>query len=145
MSLLTSARDWLLSSRYPQHKQARQAKQEAATPHLSQHLPFQGSDGLVHFQWRERSSTAPELNFMVFPQEAVFEKVPTGRDGDRIYQFKYTTTERRYYFWMQEPLDTADEDNVKKLNEYINNPAAAAAAAAPAAGAQAAMMQQLLG
>jgi len=75
-------------------------------------------------------------------------QIDTGRDGDRVYQLKFTHGDRRVYLWMQEPLESSDDANVKRLNDAIDNPDAAQAAAQAGAGTRTVsneMLAQLLG
>jgi len=82
-----------------------------------------------------RADTTHSLqDCMLFPGDAKFIKTETGRDGDRVYRLEFSNG-RRMFFWMQEPKPEVDDDNVKKLNESIDNPPAPGADPSPAAGA----------
>lgn len=101
------------------------------------------NDQLVHFRWTDRVSGAIEDDRILFPDEISFQKVKTGRDGDRVYMIKYSSGAEPMMFWMQDKSAEKDEEQCAKINEYANNPAAAAEAASstsaptPASGAQA--------
>merc|ERR1712187_114308 len=57
---------------------------------------------------------------MVFPGEQTFTQVDTGNKDDRVYLLQYTAKKsQRFFFWMQEPLASADEANVKKVQDAI--------------------------
>ena len=71
----------------------------------------------------------------------VYKKVKTGRDGDRVYLFQIDNL--RFFFWMQDKDAVADEDNCKKLNEYMNNPNAIPAPASANASQNEALMRLL--
>eukprot|EP00635_Sarcinochrysidales_sp_CCMP3193_P011915 CAMPEP_0118896162 /NCGR_PEP_ID=MMETSP1166-20130328/4165_1 /TAXON_ID=1104430 /ORGANISM="Chrysoreinhardia sp, Strain CCMP3193" /LENGTH=357 /DNA_ID=CAMNT_0006835215 /DNA_START=99 /DNA_END=1172 /DNA_ORIENTATION=+ len=106
-------------------------------------------DDLLHFQWRDRTTMAvdPGCDHMIFPGDAKFEKVETGRDAeDRVYVLQFSQQRgRRFFFWMQAKDDADDASNVAKVNTAMNGDdggvaagaafSAAAAAAAPASGA----------
>jgi hypothetical protein len=81
----------------------------------------QTPDSLVHFQWKDRSSGAVEDDLIIFPEEAVFSKVKQGTTG-RVFILKFKTSERKLFFWMQEPKDDKDKEYEEKMNQYINNP-----------------------
>lgn len=103
-------------------------------------------DQLTRFQWKDRISNVvdQEINHMIFPGDADFIKVNTGRAEDRVYMLQFTSnTSRRYFFWLQSKDDSNDEESVRKINEAMNNPQAAEAGAG-GDGDQAAMMQNLL-
>jgi len=85
-------------------------------------------------QWTDRNSGAIELDRILMPDDMIFKRVATGREGDRVYMVKYSSGAEPIMFWMQEKADSHDLENCNKVNEYANNPAAAAAAAAAASG-----------
>ncbi|XP_068662629.1 26S proteasome regulatory subunit RPN13-like [Aristolochia californica] len=78
-----------------------------------------GEEGLIHFQWLDRGQNVVEDDQIVFPDEAVFEKV--SQSSDRVYVLKFNTDSRKCFFWMQEPTD-ADIQICKSVNYYINQP-----------------------
>ena len=60
---------------------------------------------------------------MVFPNDVRYYKVDTGRAQDRVYMLQWQSgSNRRFCFWMQDKSADADEENCRKLNEYIQNP-----------------------
>ncbi|KAG9457309.1 hypothetical protein H6P81_001817 [Aristolochia fimbriata] len=78
-----------------------------------------GEEGLIHFQWLERGQNVVEDDQIVFPDEAVFEKV--SQSSDRVYILKFNTDSRKCFFWMQESKDT-DSQICSSVNYYINRP-----------------------
>ncbi|KAH7572482.1 hypothetical protein JRO89_XS04G0262800 [Xanthoceras sorbifolium] len=100
----------------------------------------EGEEGLIHFQWLDRSRSVVEdmppallipqpqgkiegLKFedqIIFPDEAVFEKVdePSGR----VYILKFNTDDRKFFIWMQEPGADGDAELCSSVNYYINRP-----------------------
>uniref|UniRef100_K3XBB6 Uncharacterized protein n=1 Tax=Globisporangium ultimum (strain ATCC 200006 / CBS 805.95 / DAOM BR144) TaxID=431595 RepID=K3XBB6_GLOUD len=80
-----------------------------------------GDDQLLHFQWMDRQSgTSPE-DFIIFPDDASFSKVDTGREGDRVFLLQYKNSSRRFFFWMQNKDSSRDDELVKKVNDCMNN------------------------
>ncbi|KAI3803195.1 hypothetical protein L1987_31344 [Smallanthus sonchifolius] len=79
-----------------------------------------GEEGLVHIQWLDRTNTTIEDDQIVFPEEAVFEKV--GQASGRVYLLKFQTDDRKCFFWMQEPGADNDEELCKSVNLYLNQP-----------------------
>lgn len=72
-------------------------------------LALQTEDGLTHLQWLERGTAAadlPELDTVIFPQEASF-----GRVGQqRAFVLKFAEDKsRNQFFWAQEPDASGDE------------------------------------
>lgn len=79
-----------------------------------------GEEGLVHIQWLDRSNNTIEDDQIVFPEEAVFERV--GQASGRVYILKFQTDDRKCFFWMQEPRADDDEELCKSVNLYLNQP-----------------------
>ncbi|KAH7459712.1 hypothetical protein PRIC1_010974 [Phytophthora ramorum] len=87
-----------------------------------------GDDQLLHFQWVDRQTGASPEDFIIFPDDAHFAKVDTGRPADRVYILQYKNSSRRFFFWMQNKDASRDEELVKKVNDSMNNAQAAASA-----------------
>ncbi|KAJ9550665.1 hypothetical protein OSB04_014710 [Centaurea solstitialis] len=79
-----------------------------------------GEEGLVHIQWLDRSNNIIEDDQIVFPEEAVFEKV--GQASGRVYILKFQTDDRKCFFWMQEPNAENDVAMCNSVNLYLNQP-----------------------
>ena len=48
-------------------------------------------------------------------------RVDTGRPDDRVYLLTFATSDaRRFFFWMQEPDSSKDEERVAELNRLMN-------------------------
>ncbi|WVZ54741.1 hypothetical protein U9M48_005495 [Paspalum notatum var. saurae] len=57
---------------------------------------------------------------IVFPDEAVFEKVT--ESSGRVYILKFKHDSRKFFFWMQEPNADRDTQICIQINAYINRP-----------------------
>ncbi|KAL1197928.1 26S proteasome regulatory subunit RPN13 [Cardamine amara subsp. amara] len=79
-----------------------------------------GDEGLIHFQWLDRSLNAVEDDQIVFPDEALFEKV--NQSSDRVYILKFNSDDRKLFFWMQEPRAEGDVMLCSSVNQYLNQP-----------------------
>jgi hypothetical protein len=77
-------------------------------------------DGLIHFLWKDRSTNQVETDLMIFPADAVFRKVPEA--NARVYILEFKTSDKKLFFWLQEPSEEKDEQNCSDINKYINNP-----------------------
>ncbi|CAI5710395.1 unnamed protein product [Peronospora effusa] len=86
---------------------------------------LRGDDQLLHFQWMDRQTGASPEDFIIFPDDAHFAKVDTGRPKDRVYILQYKNSSRRFFFWMQNKDASRDEELVKKVNDAMNNAQAA--------------------
>ncbi|TYZ53522.1 hypothetical protein PybrP1_008983 [[Pythium] brassicae (nom. inval.)] len=86
-----------------------------------------GDDQLLHFQWTDRQSGSSPEDFIIFPDDATFSKVDTGRAGDRVLLLQYKNSSRRFFFWMQNKDSTRDDELVKKVNDCMNNAAQSSA------------------
>jgi hypothetical protein len=67
-------------------------------------------------------------DLIIFPDEAVFKKVKQCTTG-RVFLLEWKSTERRLFFWMQEPSDEKDAELCEKVNKALNSPPAAEGAA----------------
>ncbi|GMI74222.1 regulatory particle non-ATPase 13 [Hibiscus trionum] len=79
-----------------------------------------GEEGLVHFQWLDRTQNVIEDDQIIFPDEAVFEKV--NQASSRVYILKFNTDDRKFFFWMQEPKAEDDSELCIAVNNFINQP-----------------------
>uniref|UniRef100_A0A7N0UMK7 Regulatory particle non-ATPase 13 n=1 Tax=Kalanchoe fedtschenkoi TaxID=63787 RepID=A0A7N0UMK7_KALFE len=79
-----------------------------------------GEEGLIHFQWLDRDRNIVEDDQIIFPDEAVFEKVHQA--SGRVYILKFNTDDRKFFFWMQEPKDENDKQLCRSLNHLLNQP-----------------------
>lgn len=100
-----------------------------------------GDDQLLHFQWIDRQTGASPEDFIIFPDDATFGRVDTGRAGDRVFILQYRNSPRRFFFWMQSKDSSRDDELAKKVNDYMNNAAAGASAADGARGGGASNVQ----
>jgi len=95
--------------------------------------------GVLKFEWKDRRTRTVVDSLTVFPEDdCTYSKVPTGRDGDRVYLIQYgRTSDRRFFFWMQdkdkeggiEKDEEKDEENCVKVNTFFADPAEAARSA----------------
>ena len=58
-----------------------------------------GNDGLKHFRWGDRNGNVVD-DLIIFPEEAKFSKVNTGKAEDRVFLLKFHSGDRRFMFWM---------------------------------------------
>ncbi|KAG2498578.1 hypothetical protein HYH03_003329 [Edaphochlamys debaryana] len=84
----------------------------------------QTEDTLVHVQWCERTAAgtaaAAEEDVIVFPGEAVLEKIP----NQRALVLRFTDDKtRNVYFWLQELKPEEDGAHVTAFNRAVNHPA----------------------
>ncbi|KAK7369830.1 hypothetical protein VNO80_11875 [Phaseolus coccineus] len=77
-------------------------------------------EGLVHFQWLDRTQNVVEDDQIIFPNEAVFEKV--NQTSGRVYILKFNSDDRKFFFWMQESNADGDLQLCSSVNDYINRP-----------------------
>lgn len=95
-------------------------------------------DQLMHFQWMEREKNETAIDLIVI-NDAYLEKIEKCKTG-RVYLLRFTSSEKKLFFWMQEPKSDKDDELVKTFNEAIGaqipdkKAKSTPAAAAPAAG-----------
>lgn len=80
----------------------------------------QTADGLMKFQWKDRTNGQVVEELFLFPEEATFKRVKQCTTG-RVYILEFKTGKMNFY-WMQDPSDSKDEENANKINQFINNP-----------------------
>jgi len=84
---------------------------------------LQAEDQLMHLQWKDRGTGTIEDDLIIFPDDVEFKAVPACTTG-RVFVLKFKTSNKRMFFWMQEPKADKDEELCKKVNENLNNPPA---------------------
>jgi len=80
-----------------------------------------GADGLLHFFWKNRTTQVIEIDLITFPGEATVARVG-GVQGGRIFVLKFSSSDHRHFFWLQD-LDTSlDEQHISNLNGFLEDP-----------------------
>ena len=80
------------------------------------------TEGLLHFQWLKKKEGDIVDDFILFPDDAEFKKVNTGREKDRVYMLQWKSDgddAQRLFYWMQHLKADEDEDNMRRVNEAI--------------------------
>ncbi|KAG9399943.1 hypothetical protein AC1031_011409 [Aphanomyces cochlioides] len=62
---------------------------------------FAGANRQIYHFARENSAGASVDDYIIFPQDATFDKVDTSRPNDRVYVLQYKGSSRRFFYWMQ--------------------------------------------
>lgn len=87
-------------------------------------LIFRFYFSLTHFCWKDRTTGTVEDDLIVFPDDCEFKKVDQCKDG-RVYMLKFKSSNRKLFFWVQEPTNEKDDEYCRRVNELLNNPPAA--------------------
>lgn len=82
---------------------------------------YQSEDSLMHFCWQDRVTGTVEDDLIIFPDDCEYVRVSQCTTG-RVYVLKFKSSNRKLFFWMQEPRTNRDEEYCKRVNEYLNNP-----------------------
>ncbi|TBU46348.1 proteasome complex subunit Rpn13 ubiquitin receptor-domain-containing protein [Dichomitus squalens] len=80
-----------------------------------------GEDGLLHFIWKNRSTNDAEEDLILFPGDATFQKVEQSAWG-RTYVLKFSSSNQRHFFWMQDADSRRDEEFVGNVNRLLADP-----------------------
>lgn len=128
-SLLSFKAGKMMAELQPNGKYMISADQRRGTLDLNYTKPTPpSSNGTLKLEWKDRRTNATVDSLTIFAEDGLtYQKVDTGREGDRVYLLEYgSTSNRRYFFWMQDKLEgTLDEDNCVLLNTYLTDPKAA--------------------
>ncbi|KAI1289159.1 Proteasomal ubiquitin receptor ADRM1 [Halotydeus destructor] len=81
----------------------------------------QSDDSLMHFCWKDRTSGQTDEDLILFPDDAEFKRVEQCKTG-RVYVLKFKSSNKRHFYWMQEPKEEKDEEFCTKINEYLSHP-----------------------
>lgn len=76
---------------------------------------------LTHFCWKDRTSGNVEDDLIIFPDDCEFKKVEQCKDG-RVFLLQFKSSNRKLFFWLQEPTNDKDDEYCRKVNELLNNP-----------------------
>eukprot|EP00930_Biecheleria_cincta_P015283 TRINITY_DN1279_c0_g2_i1.p1 TRINITY_DN1279_c0_g2~~TRINITY_DN1279_c0_g2_i1.p1 ORF type:complete len:303 (+),score=87.70 TRINITY_DN1279_c0_g2_i1:52-909(+) len=74
-------------------------------------------DQLTHLTWWDRDKNEQVTDLIVI-NDAYFERVEKCTTG-RVYILRFTSSDKKMFFWMQEPKDEKDAGNIKKFNDAI--------------------------
>jgi 26S proteasome regulatory subunit N13 len=85
---------------------------------------YQAEDGLIHFCWKDRTTSVIEDDLIIFPDDCEFKRIEACKTG-RVFLLKFKSSNRKLFFWMQEPKHDKDEEWSRRINEVMNNPPAA--------------------
>ncbi|KAJ7696057.1 proteasome complex subunit Rpn13 ubiquitin receptor-domain-containing protein [Mycena rosella] len=79
-----------------------------------------GDDGLFHFTWKNRTSGVVDEDLILFPSDASFVKVP--HPTGRVYVLKFSSSNQRHFFWLQDASTARDEEFVANINRLLEDP-----------------------
>ncbi|KZT73735.1 adhesion regulating molecule [Daedalea quercina L-15889] len=80
-----------------------------------------GEDGLLHFTWKDRSTNNVVEDLILFPGEATLVKVDQSAWG-RTYVLKFSSSNQRHFFWMQDADSSRDAEFVSNVNRLLTDP-----------------------
>ncbi|KAF8964214.1 proteasome complex subunit Rpn13 ubiquitin receptor-domain-containing protein [Flammula alnicola] len=79
-----------------------------------------GDDGLLHFIWKNRVTNNVEEDLILFPFDASFVKV--SQSSGRVYVLKFSSSNQRHFFWMQDASDARDAEFTTNVNGLLQDP-----------------------
>lgn len=75
-------------------------------------------DQLMHVEWHDREKNAVGDVKLLLIKDGYLDKVEKCKDG-RVLILRMTTTNKKFFFWLQEPKAEGDDDIIKKFNETV--------------------------
>lgn len=125
-----------------------------ATPAASASASGGAAGGYVKLEWKDRRTKTTVNTIPIIAtttndntaattttassSAATFERVPTGREGDRVYLLQCdgnnSAADSRHFFWMQDKETELDESNCASVNLYLSDFTEASLAAIAATG-----------
>ncbi|KAH9480471.1 26S proteasome regulatory subunit RPN13 [Psilocybe cubensis] len=79
-----------------------------------------GEDGLQHFIWKNRVTGDIEEDLILFPFDASFVKV--SQSSGRVYVLKFSSSNQRHFFWMQDASFARDTEFANNVNGLLQDP-----------------------
>lgn len=95
---------------------------------------YQSEDSLMHFCWKDRTTGIVEDDLMIFPDDIETKRIPQCTTG-RVFLMKFKSSNKKFFFWMQETETDKDEKLWRKVNDYLNNPPPVGSSSTSASGA----------
>ncbi|CCM03498.1 uncharacterized protein FIBRA_05632 [Fibroporia radiculosa] len=92
-----------------------------ANPTKGAIILLNGEDGLLHFIWKNRVTNDVEEDLILFPSDATFNKVEQSAWG-RTYVLKFSSSNQRHFFWMQDADSSRDAEFVSNVNRLLVDP-----------------------
>ncbi|KAJ7505428.1 adhesion regulating molecule [Mycena galericulata] len=77
-------------------------------------------DGLFHFTWKNRTTGVVDEDLILFPSDASFVKV--AQSSGRMYVLKFSSSNQRHFFWMQDASAARDDEFVTNVNGLLEDP-----------------------
>ncbi|XP_012135456.1 regulatory particle non-ATPase 13 isoform X4 [Megachile rotundata] len=82
---------------------------------------YQSNDSLMHLCWKDRTTGNVEDDLIIFPDDCEFKRVPQCETG-RVYLLRFKSSNKKFFFWLQDLKTDKDEEYCRKINEVLNNP-----------------------
>jgi len=79
-----------------------------------------GDDEELHFMWKNRDTEATEEDLILIPSDASFVSVPQA--SGRMYVLKFSSSDQRHFFWMQDASNERDEEFTFHINRLLQIP-----------------------
>lgn len=98
---------------------------------------------LTHFCWKDRTSGNVEDDLIIFPDDCEFKKVDECKDG-RVFLLRFKSSNRKLFFWLQEPNNEKDDEYCRRVNELLNNPPSSGGSGAGSGSREGSDLQYML-
>ncbi|KAI0322036.1 proteasome complex subunit Rpn13 ubiquitin receptor-domain-containing protein [Amylostereum chailletii] len=78
-------------------------------------------DDFLHLLWKDRQTHETIEDLILFPTDATFTRVEEAGDG-RVYALKFSSSDQRHFFWMQDASDERDEEFASNVHSLLQIP-----------------------
>jgi hypothetical protein len=83
-------------------------------------IVIEREDDLLHFIWKSRVTEETEEDLILFPTDASFVTVPQA--SGRVYVLKFSSSDQRHFFWMQDASSERDEEFAFHVDRLLQIP-----------------------
>ncbi|EJD41309.1 adhesion regulating molecule [Auricularia subglabra TFB-10046 SS5] len=78
-------------------------------------------EGLIQWQWKNRTTDAVDEDLLIFPTDTTFSKVEQSQGG-RVYVLAFASSNQKHFYWLQDASTARDDQIVSNVNGILEDP-----------------------